>query len=81
MALDLRPIVWQGTAIATAQSGAVSLTGFTLHSVYQVKAAAIDNTAAGLGTASIYLLVLDDNLTLRAVGPLPLTGAAPFTFQ
>jgi hypothetical protein len=81
MALDLRPIVWQGTAIATAQSGAVTIGGFTLGHVYQVKAAAVDNTAASAGTASIYLLVVDDNLTLRAVGPLPETGAGPFTFQ
>ena len=81
MALDLRPMNWQGQSLATAQTGAVALGGFTLGGMYQIKGAAVDNTAAGTGAASLYLAVLDDHQNLRAVGPLPLTGAGPFTFQ
>lgn len=81
MAVDLRPLNWQGADFATAQSGAVTLGGFTLGGVYQIKSAAVDNTAASAGTASIFVAILDDHYNLRAVGPLPLTGAGPFTFQ
>ncbi len=73
MATDFRSLDWQGSTVATAQSGAP--TGFTAGGVYQVKAAAIDNT-----TGAVWALILDDNHNARAV-QLPTSGAGPFTFQ
>lgn len=77
MATDFRTLDWQGSTAATAQTGAVALGGFSLGGVYQVKAAAIDNTPS---PPVIYALILDDQHNARAV-PLPLSGAGPFTFQ
>lgn len=73
MATDFRPLQWIGDPTATAQASAPA--GFTASKAYQVKAAALDNTA-GL----IFALILDDNHNPRAI-QLPLTGAGPFTFQ
>lgn len=75
MATDLRGLTWTGDPTATAQDGAAALGGYTKGNAYQVKAIAVDNA-----TDTVYVLVTDDHLNVRAVA-LPTSGGGPFTFQ